>query len=84
MGIKCLETAVYGACKRIEILSSSLVENIDNNDDSESPSPVIIKFYYKFLDSFFIYLDDTKKVPRRSKYISSKSTKICSNYINNS
>jgi len=33
VGIKCLETAVYGACKRIEIFSSSLLENTDNNND---------------------------------------------------
>ncbi|CAF4399041.1 unnamed protein product, partial [Adineta steineri] len=29
VGIKCLETAAYGTCKRIEIFSSSLIEITD-------------------------------------------------------
>ncbi len=40
MGIKCLETAVYGACKRIEIFSSSLLEN---NTDTELQTKVNTK-----------------------------------------
>ncbi|CAF0922252.1 unnamed protein product [Rotaria sordida] len=32
VGIKCLETAVYGACKRIEIFSSSISEINDGSD----------------------------------------------------
>ena len=36
VGIKCLETAVYGACKRIEIFSSTLIQNNDNSEDTES------------------------------------------------
>ncbi len=40
VGVKCLETAVYGACKRIEILSSSLIDNNDTSDDNESLTKV--------------------------------------------
>ncbi|CAF0886498.1 unnamed protein product [Rotaria sp. Silwood1] len=42
VGIKCLETAVYGACKRIEIFSSSLSEI---NDDSDSQTKMIQNNY---------------------------------------
>ncbi|CAF1026397.1 unnamed protein product [Adineta ricciae] len=35
MAIKCLETAVYGACKRLEFLSSSLIDNKNDTSDSE-------------------------------------------------
>ncbi|CAF1293012.1 unnamed protein product [Rotaria sordida] len=35
VGIKCLETAIYGACKRIEIFSLSLLKSTDNNNDNE-------------------------------------------------
>ncbi|CAF3598382.1 unnamed protein product [Rotaria socialis] len=38
VGIKCLETAVYGACKRIEVFSSSL---LDSNDDNDSEGKMI-------------------------------------------
>jgi hypothetical protein len=31
---------VYGACKRIEILSSSLIDNNDTSDDNESLTKV--------------------------------------------
>ena len=40
MGMKCLETAAYGACKRIEIFSSSLLESTDNTDEGESVQKV--------------------------------------------
>ncbi|CAF2405115.1 unnamed protein product [Rotaria sp. Silwood2] len=42
VGIKCLETAVYGACKRIEIFSSSISEI---NDDSDSQAKMIQNNY---------------------------------------
>lgn len=46
VGIKCLETAAYGAYKRIEIYSCSLIENTDNTDETESP-PIMIKKTYQ-------------------------------------
>ncbi|CAF1235958.1 unnamed protein product [Rotaria magnacalcarata] len=42
VGIKCLETAVYGACKRIEIFSPSL---LDSNDDNDSEGKMIQNNY---------------------------------------
>ncbi|UJR28334.1 hypothetical protein I4U23_009576 [Adineta vaga] len=47
IGVKCLETAVYGACKRIEIFSSSLIDITENNttDDTDSQSKISQKTY---------------------------------------
>ena len=40
VGIKCLETAAYGAYKRIEILSTSLIDVTDNNEESSGQPKV--------------------------------------------
>ena len=37
-----METAAYGACKRIEIFSTSLLESTDENDEGESTKKVRI------------------------------------------
>lgn len=51
VGIKCLETAVYGACKRVEILSVSLVEITDSTEDNPIPNKVCRSAQLK-IDSF--------------------------------
>ncbi|CAF3401446.1 unnamed protein product [Rotaria sp. Silwood1] len=53
VGIKCLETAIYGAYKRIEIFSLSLLKNTDNNNDNESQTKISQNSYQEEANIYF-------------------------------
>ncbi|CAF0999820.1 unnamed protein product [Rotaria magnacalcarata] len=53
VGIKCLDTAMYGALKRIETFSSSLLKNTDTIDDNESQTKKTQKYYEEEAKTYF-------------------------------
>ncbi|CAF0742867.1 unnamed protein product [Adineta steineri] len=53
VGIKCLETAAYGTCKRIEIFSSSLIEITDNIHENDTQTKIPQKNYREEANTYF-------------------------------